>query len=488
MEFEKFPVIMQRYSFEAIMNKCAGYARRIMSVHGVDVEKAMKNRLPFPWELEVIVLFGLMIEKKYDFREFKGKHKRDFTKMVNCVREYEHPDLKNKMTLDWVNKYTMATGLIQFSVQEEFRHKLYRYHYYFTFQNEKVNMKKLFEEFFGTPYFEFVVLVLILYTLYSSENFFNQSVNPLERKILEYIMNKYHLEVKQLLISRKEFIKIQSLILKGNINNYYYSFKYFYQYPFIEHENKIFLPLPYLLNNAITDSLLYRLTQGNNGLRDLIGKEVMENYLYDLLTDSMAYDEICKERSYTSHGTQAYSPDVLVRKNNCCILFDSKASAPLIALREFEVTSIEKMIQRYSEAIAQMYKQIQNFDLFNPFEHDFDNNNVFGVIVIYQDSNIFRKRVYEKTAQMLELEPDTYEYQYLQSNILILTLSDIERFSLTSNNFISGLISRRDDRMKWNDLTVNNEIYSNHSSTKKLSDFLSDCRKRVFAILGNFDW
>jgi len=474
MEFNRIPTIMQRYTFDAIMNECHKCAIHIMGVNKIDIY--VKDAV-YPWELDVIVLFGLLVKKKYSFQTFEGKNYRKFIEIVNCIRNYHHPLLNpDNVSSDWAEKFMMVTGLTQFSVQEDSRYKFYRYNYFFNFQNKNIDLKSIFKDKFKVSYSDFRIPVQFIYLLYSTKKLITQ--DP-EHKILKYIVKKFAPALEQLVINRNDFIYKQSEILKNDIDNYYYSFKYFYQYPFIRcGDDKIILPLPYLLLNATTDSLLYRITEGNNRLRQVIGKEVIESYLCKILIDSNAYDEVFPEQKYKNNGTVARSPDVLTRKDDYFVLFDSKSSVPKITLREFDNSSLDKTIQIYSDSIVQIFKQIKHFNLYNPFKNraEIDYNNIFGIITLLEDSNIFRNKIYDRAAKTLGITVDSDDYKFLQSNIMILALKDIEKFSFNSVDFIDELVERRDDSTKWNDMTVNiSKNKKTLSWAKEFDDFISNC-------------
>lgn len=63
------------------------------------------------------------------------------------------------------------------------------------------------------------------------------------------------------------------------------------------------LPLPHCVTRAITDSLLYRLTDSNSKLRTLFEKNVLEDYLFDIINKSTLFDEVLKEQSYKKNIT-----------------------------------------------------------------------------------------------------------------------------------------------------------------------------------------
>lgn len=262
-----------------------------------------------------------------------------------------------------------------------------------------------------------------------------------------------------------------------------YSFKYLYPYPFIKHNSKYHLPLPHLLIEAITDSLLTRLTVGNDSLRQLLGKEVIENYLYDILQESNAYDEVVRECKYYIKKTPIFSPDVMVYKNDRCILFDTKASVPPIKLREFDESTFSKLIDRYARTIKNVYNRICEFGIYyKPFNRigGFDKKNIFGVVVLLEDNFILRQNIYDRAAELLELEVPSSEFEYIQSNIKIVSLKDIEYKTFMSKDYSENLIYNRDHKHNWYDFAMNTEdINEDENDLKRIESldrFISFCK------------
>ncbi|MFI3228052.1 MAG: hypothetical protein R3Y09_11715 [Clostridia bacterium] len=170
-------------------------------------------------------------------------------------------------------------------------------------------MPKLFREKFGCEYFEFLVLVQFLWLCFSQ----NQVV--IEPELLNFIFNKYPTVISVLSIKREDYIGLLNEITT-NISDYLYCLRPSYTYPFINEGETLYLPLPHLLIRSVTSSLMYRLTECDNELSALIGKEVLEPYLYDIILESEIFDEVYTEQEYFDKKIEQRTLDVMARKGN----------------------------------------------------------------------------------------------------------------------------------------------------------------------------
>ena len=129
MNYSELETVLKRYSFEEKMRVAQAYSRRVLSPIGiVDVEK-LRN-LPLPWELETYVLFSM---KSFEWKrdEFKGAKFKEFERVIDCIRNEQHPVLQESGDRDFVTKLFIGFGATQFETQEDYRIKLYRYNYFF---------------------------------------------------------------------------------------------------------------------------------------------------------------------------------------------------------------------------------------------------------------------------------------------------------------------------------------------------------------------
>lgn len=150
MEYKDIPRTLKRYSFEEKMNILQIYSRRTMNLNGI-INKNETGKFPFPWELETLLLFSITAQEWREGR-FTSKD-RNFTDMINCIRNYQHPIVDElKETTDFISKLFVAIGSTQFEAQEYPYYKLYRYYWYFSFANSKVNMPEIFQQKLGSNY------------------------------------------------------------------------------------------------------------------------------------------------------------------------------------------------------------------------------------------------------------------------------------------------------------------------------------------------
>ena len=175
-------------------------------------------------------------------------------------------------------------------------------------------------------------------------------------------------------------------LYKDDIIKLYYGLKAHYWWPFVEGKDGIYIPSPYLIINAVTESLLNRLTIGNKTLRNLIGKEVLENYLFDIYKQVDSVTWISREIEYWIGKDSHKTPDVLVSENEYCCFYDTKEMVPSLKIRELDEREIEKDSEIYAKAIRQSYNQIVNYtNGFFELDKKYDKDKIFGVVVMLED-------------------------------------------------------------------------------------------------------
>jgi len=251
-----------------------------------------------------------------------------------------------------------------------------------------------------------------------------------------------------LTITKEEYLE-QLDSITVNQTDYVTCLRPSYKYPFILSNNRTYLPLPHIIGRAVTSSLLYRITEGNNSLREKIGKEVLEDYLYKILCEANIYDEKYKEQDYIAeHHNQSKTLDIMLREGDEYLLMDSKSSVPNIGLRLYNEDSHQKEIKKLTENVIQVYKHLRTYFMnhYNPFKGKpiVPDEKLWGAIVVLEDSYIRRNIVYENAAKTLEIEQNSDEYVWMQNHIKITNLYDIEKVSFTGRSIISEFANQRD--------------------------------------------
>ncbi len=467
MEFNKIPVVLKRYSFEEKMRICTEHSRKLVDIKGLNFVED-KNGKALPWELETFALFAVLSTNEYDNRTFSSKksHKQ-FIDIINAIKGYIPTtfELSNNQFFD---NFIIVAGLTQFHPQESFILKYHRYNYFFNFKNDTVDMSSEFNEKFGSTYNDFVEFGWLTNALYSKDIPHDDIVN----KIIKYLFLKYSHVLRKLVIERENLIHLQQGV-STNIDEYLYCFKYFCQFPFVKYDEDFFLPLPHLLFQSVTASLLFRLTEDNKRIRDIFGKEVLESYLFEITETSFKYEEIKQEFIYKGQKGEERTLDLMIKNNNQCLLIDIKSMAPSITIRSLKTNAIDTTLSRLIVQLVSLYKHIKSkfAQEYSPFKsnNEFEKENIFGFIVLLEDSYISREIIHLGAAKKLKIETESDEYKWMCSNLRIVSLYDYESIVLFNDNIFDHLTFSRDKQSTWfNFGIVQYEIYSNKEMNSKV--------------------
>ena len=321
-------------------------------------------------------------------------------------------------------------------------------------------MPYLFREKFMAEYKEYAVFAYILFA-YTSLEFQNRLGKEFCAKLVELaLQNKIVRE--QLTITKDSYVKELSDFYRGKIEDYFYGIKLQYLYPLIEGDEATYIPSPYLVVNAVTESLLNRLTEGNDALRSLIGKEVIESYLFTIYGKLSSVSWKSREISYKDG--QRLSPDILVSDSGYFIFFDTKSKTPSLKLRQLDKMIIKKDIDIYSENIVQLYQRILDY-LNGDFILDrrYSQDEIFAVSVILEDSYINRSSVYTQAFEKLKnmgYSLDDKEKEFIHSRIKIMSLRQIEDYVLRNQSIIPILCNQAENPDMWDAYQFGEEFYS----------------------------
>ena len=471
---------LKQFSIESKLLGCEKYAQRLMKSDTLDLSIIATGDGVAPTELEIFSLFSIV----FDTGSNTPLDTKTFSQIITEIRNYWHPKLNQAIADgDYADNFMMICGLTQFAVQGNIVQRLYRYDYFFHFINENINMPNVFECKFGSGFDDFEIFVFTVYLILSAKNVGNPTIP------LSYIFKKYKNVMDVLTINTDSFIRELKGLYGDKFIDYFYGLKIQYLFPFIEATDGIYIPLPYLLINAATESLLNRLTEGNNTLRGAIGKNVIENYLFDIYSEIKSIRLISPEIDYKIGRQPWLSPDVIVVENDCCIMFDTKAITPSIKLREFSREKIEETALILGDNVSKIYKQIVNY-LNGHFTigYDIKKENIFGVVVVLEDCYISRKRIIECAISKLEQNGpiEETEKQYIYSNIKVISLREVESAVLQNTSYLPALISQRDEPNRWFDLSFCNPTVEN-GVIGSLDSFLEMLKSKYVMLIKEID-
>lgn len=454
-----FLKVLKKFTLESKLLACQKYSSRIMTCSQVDMGKAYKENI-MPWEIEAFAAYSIVYDSDEAEEELDGK---TFADTITLIRNYWHDGLTSaEESGEYPEAFMMISALQQFPVQGVFLQKLYRYHYFFTLQNDKLDMRKVFFDKMGANYEQLEEFAFLVFLGFSKEA--QDVIPPVE---LQNILARVFADkdtFRLLSIEKEEYKKQLFSLYADNIIDQYYGLKIQYLYPFISGQKFTYVPSPYLVINAVTESMLNRITLGDNKLRRAIGKEVIESYLYDIVSQLGTVTWISPEISYKNGKANLLTSDVIAAEDDTVVFYDTKAITPSLKLRKFDKAEIVNDIKIYADDVIQIYNQINNYlqELFQ-LDKMYSKENIYGIVVVLEDAVVSRKKVYEKVYDILEetmtlLEEDK---DYICSHIKVLPLRAIECMILQNTSLIPELKEQVDKPEKWYDYTYTNATTTN---------------------------
>lgn len=263
-----FLKVLERFTLESKLLACQKYSSRIMTCSQVDMVKAYEENI-MPWEIEAFAAYSIVYDTNDATEELDGK---TFADTITLIRNYWHSGLITaEENGEYPEAFMMISALQQFPVQGVFLQKLYRYHYFFTFQNDRLDMRKVFFDKMGVNYEQLEEFAFLVFLGFSKEA--QDTIPPIE---LQKVLTKAFKDkdvLHLLSIEKEEYRKQLFSLYADNIIDQYYGLKIQYLYPFIAGQDFTYVPSPYLVVNAVTESMLNRITLRDNKLRRAIGKE-----------------------------------------------------------------------------------------------------------------------------------------------------------------------------------------------------------------------
>lgn len=449
MSLEDICIRLKRFSFEEKMAICNQYSQLLMEpVGNVRIEHI---RDITPWDLECFVMLAIKATPEYAENDFNGRNQKHFLNMINSINNADYTALVPLEGEEYLHCFVASIGLLQFDIQEDIRYKLFRYTYFFDYNSEAINMREIFFQKFGIYYERFMILGAFMNIIYGAK-YKNVSRNSLNRLLTEIFPDVY----EALSIDWFDYLlELDRITL--NVNDYITCLRPSYKYPFIKRGNKAYYPLPHLMGRAVTSSLLYRLTEGDDKIREAFGKEVLESYVYDLVSESRCYERVEKERIYKrEHNNIARTTDVMAWHDNHILFVEIKSSVPAMGLRIFDKTAYGKACKKHADSVKQLYKNMRTnyrkYEDYNPFKDKelVEDSNCWGIIVLLEDSYINRRDIYMSAAAMLNIPVESKDYEWLIRHIKVMSLYTIESYTLVGDNLIDVMKAEAEEGDHYN--------------------------------------
>lgn len=475
--------MLKRFSFSEKVRICNRLSRELINIYGdIDIEKFIHK--VYPWELETFFMIAMKGHPEYKENSFDCKGERVFIKIINGIRHSRHPELdRREGTVSFADYLMASLMLAEYDSQEIQYYKLYRYKYIFSYVDDKIDMQEAFLNKFGTSYDDFLELGVFITFLYGIQKDF-------EAEILDCVLKDFYpVAFSKLCISVEEYKNILDSVT-NMVEDYSTCLRPSFKYPFVIKEDLIYFPLPHLFIRANTSSLFYRLTDGDDNLRKRIGKHVLEKYLFKILSESRAYDELYEEKEYLrERHNKAVTLDVMAKDGNDYLFLDCKSMVPSIGMRIYDENRFNKELEILSTYFVQVYKNIKEFlpryESYNPFKGApvIEDEYLWGVVVVLEDNFIRRSLIIEKAAEALGVLPDTAEYTWMSTHIKVVSMYDVERWSFAGESIVRGLI-KQENEGKPGDYALNDyNIEEDKIKNENYKMFRQDLGNRIISIV-----
>lgn len=395
----------------------------------------------FPWSLETFVMLAMEAEE-FGTDDFQKRNEKKAIKMFNAIWHATSEALNYTCgEFGFVDIFLPLTLLSQNRCQEIDWITKYRFWYMFAHNTDVLPLKDIFEDRMGAPYEDFLLFGESLEIF-----FLAQADNPkvsIPAESLQYLLvERFPIIARKMLITREKYVELQQIYIQNSADpyKYVYSLCPSMQYPLVLKDNDIYFPLPHLMIQSVTSSLLYRVTENDNKLRRVIGKEILEKYLYDIIEQSDVYQKVFPEQLYIKNRTETYSPDVLASQGEEILFLDSKSTVPSVGIRTLDLQAYENNIKIVGENISKLAKQIWEFSKYNPFGDgvSYDMKHHWGVVVVLEDSFIPRKHYYNKARECLTLDEDSDKWNWVLNHVKVASLYEVEKLSLSGYSVLDA--------------------------------------------------
>lgn len=223
--------ILKEFTLESKLLMCQQLSCRIMTASGVDIRKAYEENI-MPWELETFTAYSILFD---DASANKTLDVETFSRCITLIRNY-WPNKLSEAEKDGVypETFIMISALQQYPVQGVYLQKLFRSHYFFTFTNENLDMKKIFNQKMGVEYERLELFAFVLFFSMCGD-LSGEVPNEVRCKWVGNLLKDS--EVCTLLSINIDDYKKQLEDLNGkSVEDQFYGLKTQYIYPLIEKE------------------------------------------------------------------------------------------------------------------------------------------------------------------------------------------------------------------------------------------------------------
>lgn len=471
---DTFPRLFSYYSFDSMMSLCSSNEIRSMP-HG-KMNSGDGDTFPFPWELAT---FAMLACSQKEYGDIKMQPD-EFSEFINYIRH------------NWISPaqdYNEAIDKISFQlVPEESQYqenriiRFLRYNWIFNFANDELSLPVEISNNFDVAVPEILNVLFAALVLPESGVTMTHVLAKIQAFPAVRLSEPFFKVLRVISIKHDKFVKKQRLQIRGNETGWRLVCNWLSTYPVVKKGRKCYIPVTFLIENALTVRLLGRMTWTHPELRGKFGKEALESYLIAVFKGAGCYKEVRGEIKYhVGKNNEIKTPDVIVKSDNGLLLIDSKASEPPFALRQLDEKKKLDGVSMYSDHIVQLCKRMHDFTNGFVEGYKYDSESMFGVVSVYQDSYFDREKIYEFAFE--ELNVDEEMKRYYRGHTAILDIRELEMFCYYGTDIVPSLKLRLQSENGYKSVTLDKSSLAGKGLIKNACDTIDAYSKRIIDFL-----
>ncbi len=381
---------------------------------------------PYNHELEMLALFFVTIKESKGYRITDRQLTKWWHRSINYLRNQSYIDTE-ALKDDETSKILAILLFTQQMGQQRFDLLKFRYSYIYNYVDNEINMQELFLKEYNLTYDELLKIIESIYFWIKLDR--QESIDYfLRRRLKKEKFKKIQFMIKDI----DEFVDLHE---KAPVNEPLHEFtnlNLLIKYPFIKHNNEIFLPYAPHIFLASTSSLLFDLTKKDNTIRQLVGKNILESYIKTLIYGSKVINKfnIVEEYEYKKGFRTS---DFIVYSDSNILFLEVKLFNQSLSTRQFDEDSVEYNESKLADAITQVYRNINIYQNKEIKKVQLENLREFGIVLISSEYTFSKQKVYEKS--LLDIKEKLnidITMEELSSKVLIMDIESFEQILIHS--------------------------------------------------------
>ena len=212
--------VLRDYTFDSKMLMSQHISSRIMNGSAVDMERAYRENI-MPWELEIFTAYSVLYN---DDSAVNDLDLATFAHLITYIRNYwDKAWTELEASGGYPEAFMIRSAIQQFPVQGVYLQKLFRYSYFFNFQNANLDMKSEFSQKFNAAYSEFELSAFAIFLAFSNNE--DVRTTSVERAVLLNKIFQSKVLMDTMCIDQTDYIEEMQKLYNGDLLKMYYGLK-----------------------------------------------------------------------------------------------------------------------------------------------------------------------------------------------------------------------------------------------------------------------